>query len=166
MKVYPKYAENIVVGVVYDGAFEWYVSEKTYWILDLNILEAAYAKKGFHTAGVHDPLATWRFGIKVVDEYSAAAFLDNMQDYAADCAELQDCMLTAVQFGDKEDIIDCRPSLLIDFDARSLESLYPEYESFETYVPDGWSGSYTDFLDKIPEACRYWVVDGHDVLRA
>jgi hypothetical protein len=165
MKVYPKYAENIIVGVVHAGAFGRYVSDKTYWILDLNNLEAADAKKGHRRANDHDPLSLWRFGIKVVDESSAAAFLDNMRDYAADCAQLQACMITAVEYGDKEDLIDCRPSLLVDFDARNLESLYPEYESFETYVPDGWSGSYTDFLDKIPEECRYWVINGHDVLR-
>lgn len=44
----------------------------------------------------------------------------------------------------------CRELLLYS------ESGYPEYESFEKYVPKGWKGKYQYFNDIIPAEYRYW----------
>lgn len=49
------------------------------------------------------------------------------------------------------------PSILIDFENRVFISYYPEPESFEAFVPDGWIGKYQDFTEEIPEKQRYWM---------
>ena len=49
------------------------------------------------------------------------------------------------------------PSILIDFENRVLKSYYAEPESFEDFVPDGWSGYYQDFTVDIPQNQRYWI---------
>lgn len=47
MLLEPTYAENIIVGVVYNNAWNWYVTEKDVWFLDYNKLDEAYKAKGF-----------------------------------------------------------------------------------------------------------------------
>lgn len=49
------------------------------------------------------------------------------------------------------------PSILIDFENKMLISYYAEPESFENFVPDGWSGKYQDFLINIPQNQKYWI---------
>ncbi|MBQ6462179.1 MAG: hypothetical protein IJJ59_02505 [Pseudobutyrivibrio sp.] len=49
------------------------------------------------------------------------------------------------------------PSLYIDFDNKQLISYYAEPESFEDFVPDGWTGEYREFENQIPENQKYWI---------
>ena len=41
---------------------------------------------------------------------------------------------------DPGEILAYNPSVLIDFDKKILLSYYPEYMSFEDFVPEGWTG--------------------------
>lgn len=58
---------------------------------------------------------------------------------------------------DYNDKLAYNPLILIDFESRVLTSYYPEPESFEDFVPDGWSGKYQDFAADIPQNKRYWL---------
>ena len=57
---------------------------------------------------------------------------------------------------DPDELLSYNPSILIDFDKKSLLSYYPEYMSYERYLPEGWTGKYQFFKDIIPEQYRFW----------
>ena len=57
MVLEPLYAENIIVGVIYNKKFKWYVTDKELWFLDYNKLDNECET----------------LGISVEDEYEADA---------------------------------------------------------------------------------------------
>lgn len=149
MKVEPTYAENIVVCVKYKGNWEWYVTKKDFWFLDL-------IKDG------NDIMRyKYRFGIPIVNEYTVDKFLGYLSDFKVDCIELKMGLLEQIK-SCNNDLLDYLPSLLVDFDAKCLYSLYPEPVPFERYVPEGWTGEYRDFLNQIPNEKVYWIIDDVD----
>ncbi|WP_322906646.1 hypothetical protein [Paenibacillus campi] len=44
-------------------------------------------------------------------------------------------------------ISDMFPSLYVDVDGKQLFSSYPEPASYERYVPDGWRGTYGQWME-------------------
>lgn len=68
MKLWPEYAQNIIVGVIFEGKWNWYVTEREYWFLNTEMEE--------------------RFGIPILDETTAGAFLDHICEYKVATGEL------------------------------------------------------------------------------
>lgn len=146
----PIYAENIVVAIKYDGCVEWYILEKDYCFLDFTKLEEAYQKKGY----IVTVDALQRFGIKIINESTKDLFLCNVKKYKISTEELNKMLMREVDYNDK---LAYNPSLLIDFEKKMLISYYAEPESFEKFVPEGWSGEYRNFEMDIPQNQRYWI---------
>lgn len=146
----PIYAENIVVAIKHDGCIEWYILDKDYCFLDYTKLEEAYRKKGYDFV-IDD---TSRFGIKVVNELTQKHFLDKIKKYKIATQELKKMLMNELNYNDK---LAYNPSILIDFENKVLTSYYAEPESFEDFVPNGWSGTYQDFAVDIPQNQRYWI---------
>lgn len=156
MLIKPIYAENIIVGIVYNNEFRWYVTEKDLWFLDYNKLEKAYLDKGFEIEDYIDD--NERNGVKVLDEHTADRFLEQIKDYIATKDELKDLLMNKVEtMGDADDLLDFSPSILIDFDNKSFYSMFPEPASFEEYVPVGWIGKYLDFTNLVHDKEKYWL---------
>ncbi|MCG7384723.1 hypothetical protein [Paenibacillus sp. ACRRY] len=146
MKTEPEYAQNTITGVRFRGAFCWYVTEREYWFLNVEMEE--------------------RFGIEILNEETAAAFLQAIQDERVAAAELRDCLYQfRKQYQEGDEWLKFVPSFLVDFDQRQFCSMFPEPASFEHYMPQGWVGSYVDFLDRVPEEQRYWEMDGRSLFR-
>lgn len=146
----PIYAENIVVAIKHDGCIEWYILDKDFCFLDYSKLEEAYRKKGYDIF-VDDTL---RFGIKIIDELTQKKILDNIKEYRVAVGELKKMLLNEKNYNEK---LAYNPSILIDFENKVLKSNYAEPESFEDFVPDGWSGKYQNFEEEIPQNQRYWI---------
>ncbi|WP_353057552.1 hypothetical protein [Paenibacillus illinoisensis] len=72
MKTEPEYAQNTITGVRFRGTFCEYVTEREYWFLNVEMEE--------------------RFGIEILNEETAAEFLQAIQDERVTAAELQDCL--------------------------------------------------------------------------
>ncbi|WP_337035306.1 hypothetical protein [Paenibacillus illinoisensis] len=146
MKTEPEYAQNTITGVRFRGTFCWYVTEREYWFLNVEMEE--------------------RFGIEILNEETAAAFLLAIQDERVAAAELQDCLYQfRKQHPDGDEWLKFVPSFLVDFDQRQFCSMFPEPASFEHYMPQGWIGSYVDFLDLVPDEQRYWEMDDSSLFR-
>ena len=151
------YPLEIIVGVVFRSRWGWYVSEKEDWFLDLRKFARAFGEDG------DDPeVGAERFGIAVLDGESAARFLPFIEDRRGEKAELSDALLGRMPAASWDDVIEVSPSLLVDFDRRTLKSMFGEPASFEDFVPDGWAGERAPFLEEVPEEQRYWVIDGRD----
>ncbi|MCX7571109.1 hypothetical protein OS242_14250 [Tumebacillus sp. DT12] len=157
MRLKPAYAENIIVGTVYKGSWQWYVTDQDLWFMDLVKYEDAFAAKGYETSNSD---FSERFGIGVLDQETAAIFFEQIKEYRVDAQELSNMLLLE----EYEGILDMQPALYVNFDEKELISLYPEPASYEVFVPFDWSGSYADFTVKIPEGKRYWIVNGENVL--
>ncbi len=162
MKIPIQYGENIIVAVIYNQTWSWYVTDKEYWYLDLTKLEQAYVDKGYElpTAGDYSE----RFDIAVVNEHSAADFLHNIREYRVSVEELRELLLKLKDdyLTQPDSITEYTPSLLVNFDEKRFFSYFPEPASFEHYIPEDWIGKYESFMDQVPPQERYWIVHGKD----
>lgn len=141
MKLMPEYAQVLIVGVVFRGTWNWYITEREYWFLNTEMED--------------------RFGIEILDETTAGAFLDRIDDLRVSTNELAQTLedLRDV-FESYNEVLEFIPAIYVNFDERILYSLFPEPMSFEHYVPDGWTGLYQDFLDEVPKQEQYWAAGG------
>lgn len=163
MLLEPQYAENIIVAVIFQGEFRWYVTDKDLWLLDLNKLTTAFSDRGYDMSEDDE---SERFGIRVLSEQTANLFLSHILEYKVEVNDLRQKVLEACSGPDNFDcILDVCPVLCVDFDKKELFSLYPEPAAYEDYVPDGWEGKYEDFTIKIPDNQKYWLINGKDYFK-
>lgn len=148
----PKYAENIIVGVIIKENFYWYITEKDVWILDINKYAEDFIKNGYK----FDIQFALRFRgeIAIIEEERALTFLELYKENHVSSYQLK---VKIQGRGDEATVLSMRPSLYVNFDRKILYSLYPEYLAYERYVPDGWNGECYDFMDLIPEGEKYWM---------
>ena len=152
----PVYAENLVVAIKDKGQYAWYVLGRDMCILDYCKLKSAYKQRGYdiNIEGV-------RFGIKVLDCSTKEKFLSNVRDCKISSCELQHMIR---EEDDREERLSFNPVILIDFDDCRLFSQYPEAESYENFVPEGWSGAYQEFDALLPKEERYWLDENENNL--
>lgn len=160
MQCLPEAYKNIIVGLRWKGQFAWYVSLKDMWFLDETKLEKEYEKwckdKGlsFDFAVSKDDE---RYGFLVLNEGNIDVFLPRISKFGASADELREYMKLAMDIKTIDDVIfEYMPSLYIDFDEKTLYSMYTEPASFEDYVPANWQGYYQDFLDLIEPSEQFW----------
>ncbi|GIP24680.1 hypothetical protein [Paenibacillus sp. J22TS3] len=143
MKRMPEYAQIIIVGVTFRGTWSWYVSEREYWFLNVEMED--------------------RFGIEVLDETTAEQFLNRIDDCRVTSLELSQTLEALREaFASFDEVLEFIPAIYVNFDEKLLCSQFPEPMSFEHYVPEGWTGLYQDFMERVPKAQRYWLLGGAD----
>ena len=157
VKYKPKYGEYIIVLVQYRNSYQWFVTDKDIWFLDLRKLINAYMENGFHIPYPND--FSERFNIPVVDEDTAKEFFENIRDQEVKVEEFQNMLEHDIDI----DVSDMYPALYVNFDQKVFISCYPEPASYELYIPDGWNGHYQDFIKDVPEKYRYWMIEGKNV---
>ncbi|WP_258875288.1 hypothetical protein [Paenibacillus sp. VMFN-D1] len=101
MKLMPEYAHNIIVGVVFRNQWSWYITEREYWFLNVEMED--------------------RFGIEVLDETTAAEFFRLISDFRVPSTELSQ-MLVDLQdsFQHQDEVLEFVPALYVHFDDRLL----------------------------------------------
>lgn len=157
----PIYAENIIVGIYTNKGFNWYITEKDDWILDLRKYYYAYKKRGFSID--FDFLLQYRHGIEVVDTDNINSLLE--ENYVNQKIKSTQLKKLVIEKQYTQTILDLSPSLYLDFVNKKLYSMYPEPLPFENYVPTGWEGRYEDFTDYLKEKDRYWIQDGRNLIQ-
>ena len=158
----PEYAQNIIVGVIFQHTFAWYVTDKEYWYLDYLKFDRALFATGYKKISQD---YSDRFGIAILDEKTIEQFLGHITDSRISSEELSDMMVSRKTVNKQDDLLDFAPCLLVNFDEKQLSSQYPEMIRFERYVPDGWTGVYRDFLAKVPKEEQYWIVNGQNLFK-
>lgn len=153
----PVYEENLVVAIKNKGQYAWYVLDRDMCILDYYKLKNGYKKRGYDI-----DIEDVRFGIKVLDCSTKEKFLSRVKDCMISSCELQRMLR---EEKDAEERLSFNPVILIDFDDCRLFSQYPEAESYESFVPEGWNGAYQDFAELIPQEKRYWQDENGNDLR-
>lgn len=164
MYLKPEALENIIVGVLVDRRFSWYVTPKDLWFLDKGKEAAAYREK-FKEMGIKScvegiELDDERAGVNILNEQSFVKFAPRISKYAVSTGELRALLkVHLLTESDEDTYYRFLPSLYIDFDHKELNSLYTEPASYEDYVPENWRGTYEDFLVKINYEDKYWYDD-------
>ncbi|KJD42533.1 hypothetical protein [Paenibacillus terrae] len=170
MLLEPKALENIIVGLLVENSFKWYISPKDLWFLDRKKQEDAFIKKfkelGLKNIGNNIEEDDERKGIAVLDEHSFIEFVPRINKYSVSTDELRESLKLNLLTKSKEDTFyTFIPSLYINLDKRELYSLYPEPASYEDFVPNNWIGVYEDFLSMIDSKEKYWYDEnGIDIL--
>ena len=154
MYLEPAYYEDVVVLVKYNEKYQYYVTDKELWILDLNKLTAAFEIRGYKTELPEDE----RTGFAVLTREGYSIYKDKIIKYQVSCGELKEYYelfrLTKQQHDDIREIL---PVFYIDFDKNIFYSFYTEPGSYEDYIPSGWKGILTDEFEKIiPINMAYW----------
>ncbi len=140
MRLMPEYAQNLIVGVVFQNIWTWFITEREYWFLNVEMED--------------------RFGIKVLDQNTAEDFIHKIDEYKVSTQELTRMLVELKEaFQTYDEVLEFLPTIYVDFDKKEFYSLYPEPMSFEDYVPEGWIGKYLDFYELVPLEERYWMID-------
>lgn len=155
----PDYNENIIVGVLYNEVFNWFVTDKEIWYLDYQKRINAFNEKGFEVKEEYIDEA--RKEILILNSSNAKIFLKRIEKLKVESMQLRKLLQKAKNSNDDSWIYDFRPSLYVDFDSRKLFSLYAEPASYEDYVPMNWQGCYFDFMKFIPNNEKYWLDEKH-----
>jgi len=162
MKPNIEYSVDIIVGILLNGNWKWYVTKKEIWILDQAKLEEQFQELGYKGSNICE---VERKNIPVLDETTVSVFLPRIEKFLVNSNELQDILNEKLPVSRWDEISELFPSLLVNFDNLELWSIFPELTSFEKYVPEGWIGQYENFYELIPLSERYWIIDGHDYFK-
>ncbi|GAA4457589.1 hypothetical protein [Rurimicrobium arvi] len=145
---------NIIVLTKLDNRYNWFCSDKVFWIMD-------YVKYT-HQFDPTDNDYSERFDIGILDEKTAAHFLENMEEYSCSIEELKSLFAASLPLTSFDEAYHLFPKLFVDFDSKKLLSVYSEALMLENYAPEGWSSKYGTFTDDIPTEQKYWVINGVD----
>lgn len=153
------YGEDIIVGVIHHSQWQWYIGKTDEWILD----QVKLAQE----SGISEPdfeNFSHRYSIGIVNEETADQFFEAIKEQRVDAKMLSTLFID--RFTDPDNDLgitpELWPALLVDFDRKILKSQFSEPVAFEIYVPGDWIGSFTDFLEDVPQSQRYWIIEGHD----
>jgi len=171
MPIPVQYAENIIVGVVYEGKWIWYISPADLWILDREKYHKKIEERYGSSKVFVGPMSADGYDIAVVNEITAKRFLDETVRFRVDVSHLRGLVKERISVSRSKSIppeefnrfldeaIELFPSLLVNFDEKRLTSSYPEPMGYENYVPNNWQGEYRSIMPDIPLDQRYWIID-------
>ena len=155
----PKYADRIIVGVKSCQGFEWHISDRDTWIMDIYKYQKAYLNIGYKVN--LDFILSLRNNIAILNVGNYIKYLSLNDDEVVSTDELRDAI---VRFDKSDTILTFSPSIYVNFVERKFYSMYPENIPFEKYIPDGWEGEYSNFIEKISQNERYWDVNGKNLI--
>lgn len=111
--MYPVYAEIVIVGVLKDDIFTWYITDKEIWFLDYHKMEKAYQDKGYKV----EMNISNRFGIKTLSDENERAFLENILQFSISTSELKNTMFDKAS---KDNCIEFVPAFFVNFDKKEF----------------------------------------------
>jgi len=160
----PKFAENIIVIVLFKKKFRWYCTDKALWKMDYLELyddyHDLYINRGksdldfVKEVGSFGEFSSSRFRIRVLDRDTAKEFLKKIDKDEVSAGELAYEFLRAESDEQRRALV---PALFVDFDHSEFYSQFPGDEDFLPYLPQGLRGAESDFSHLIPQDDRYWV---------
>ena len=160
----PKFAENIIVIVLFKKKFRWYCTDKALWKMDYLELyddyHDLYINRGksdldfVKEVGSFGEFSSSRFRIRVLDRDTAKEFLKKIDKDEVSAGELAYEFLRAESDEQRRALV---PALFVDFDHSEFYSQFPGDEDFLHYLPQGLRGAESDFSHLIPQDDRYWV---------
>lgn len=155
-------SENDVIAVIhYKDEWGFYAGEEDLWVMDWNAWHNAFVSQGYSAPA---PNPADRFGVLVVDEATADAFLNAISENRLDEDWLRNQLRSFGPNCQWDEVAHLFPRVMIDFDARKLFSVSSDGIQYDLYVPRGWQGTSADFYDLIPENHRYWIDGQMDYL--
>ncbi len=145
--------EGYLVAVVRSGQkIQKFAAPQDLWYLDQIKYDRAFRSRGL----IPPPGYPDTFGVPVVDgEPAVSTFLQGVRQYEASDELLRSELAAAAERGDGEELR-LLPSVFVDFDARHFASMEFEPLGFERYLPDGWTFSFGDVMERVPPDARYW----------
>ena len=154
MYLEPSYYEDIVVLIKYNQVYQYYVTDKEFWILDLNKLRSVFEIKGYKMELVEDE----RTGFEVLTKETYGIYKDRITKYEVSNEELKKYYQLFQQTKQPcDDVREILPVFYIDFDKEIFYSFYTEPGSYEEYIPKGWQGMLIDNCEEvIPSNMVYW----------
>ncbi|MFI8708228.1 hypothetical protein ACIGHG_14325 [Bacillus sp. NPDC077411] len=156
MYLQPEGYENIVVLVKDNEEYEYYVSDKELWILDLRKLKEAFEISGYNTNT--SSFEGERTGFDVLTKEQYGIYKNKIEKYKVSYDELKGYYeLFRLAQQPEDDVREILPTFYIDFDKNIFYSFYTEPGSYGEYIPDGWQGYLINGCDKvIPSSVVYW----------
>ncbi|SEJ42816.1 hypothetical protein SAMN04488127_1730 [Bhargavaea ginsengi] len=151
----PDSTENLIVAVIYENQFNWYVADKEVWYLDYNKRIKLFREQGYEIK--EEYIDDERQELLLLDTSNADDFLSRMSKYKVTTQKLKSLLESSISQEDDSWRYDYNPSLFIDFDRKVLYSSYTEAASYEDYAPKEWKSEYKNFKSIIPNNKRYWL---------
>lgn len=157
----PIYDERIIVGVIYNNVFNWYITNKLLWIMNIEKLSLRDYKECFEDKEFNEN----RKDINILSEKNIKLFLDRIDNYKICIDNLRLKILEEIEQHEDYVLEEYYPVLLLHFDKKIIYSQYPEPFGFENYVPDNWQGIYASFIELIEPENQYWIYKDRNLLK-
>lgn len=132
--------------------YTYYMATADIWVLDRHAWRGLFVKHGVNTPELSQ---SERFGMPIVNQDNALAFIDAITPYKISTQDLVGELRKNYPAEDWFDISHLFPKVLIDFDAARLVSVEVDGIPYEKFVPDKWTGSWEDFYSEIPLEYKY-----------
>lgn len=154
--------ENVIALVRKDGRWVYYATEVDVWVLDWAAWQKAFVDAGYPATPVG---GDERGGVMVLNQETAGRALAALEESVVSEEELRRALRAEMPIASWEQVMHLFPTVLVDFDARRLCSVYSEPLALERYVPAGWTGKHGDFYGEVPVEHRYWLDGEADYLK-
>lgn len=151
----PIYAKNIIVAVIKDKKFTWYITDKEdeHWYMDYYKRIERFRKSGCEINISDDD---HRKEIVMLDTDTIDILKKRISKYEVDTKVIRKHLENEMKINE-EWHFDLSPSLYFDFDNKIMYSCYREMDIFEDYVPKDWIGDFKDFTYLVPIENSYWI---------
>ena len=110
----PEYNENIIVGVIYNNIFDWYVTDKEIWFLDYKKRINAFKEKGVPVK--EEYIDENRKNILILNTENAKFFLNRIKKYKISSRKLRVLLQQSINSNDDSWFYDFRPSLYVNME--------------------------------------------------
>ena len=148
----PKHKENIIVGIINNHKFNWYVLPITIAILDLSKLKENTLN--FYMS--HASFKNMRQDcLTLNNEKELNEYFLTIKPFMVFCEQLSN-MLAHASKGNTDFANDFCPAILYDFDKLKMFYSSRTFSFYEGCLPDGWTSQKTNFLDLVPRKHQYW----------
>ena len=154
--------EVIIVGVIANYQFNWYICSNDMWTMDIDKYIQAYKEAGLDLDFSYLPEI--QQNLHVITKSNLENYLELYKD---DCLKVTvEELITMIRRSmecvdfNSEMILEGKallPDLLIDFDKEEFYSNHLGMKNYERYVPNEWTFCSGRFDHLIPEEKRYWI---------
>lgn len=143
-----QYKNNLIVGVQFNNTFNWYLSPKILWAIDLN--KALKNEKVKYV----DLLNSTRQKLEILTTNNFKSFLNNMEQFKLNTLELKNDFKNITN-ADLNFIQDFVPSIFIDVNNKLFYVISPLTDYFKNTACDFDLKELND-LNIIPTKFQYW----------
>lgn len=154
-------SDEFIVMVKANREYSFYTcTEPDFWVIDNAGYGQAFIDNGYDLSHIKEDYE--RFDTGILSLSNLGVFLKRIESEKVEVDFLEELILSCLPTNDWWSVEKYIPRLIYDFDSNTYCS-YHDQHIFEKFIPNVWVKNDYPFKE-LPEAYKYWVVNGEDLL--